>query len=100
MIRKSMPSGLTRWVEGGFPKRSCSNKKLDDNPAVRIIHPALGVSGFARQHSEIDADFSQRPFVFAADVGTEDQVRIGSAMQPAVALNLAFQLTGSPAGVA
>jgi hypothetical protein len=29
MIRKSMPSGLTRWVDTGFPKRSCSTKDLE-----------------------------------------------------------------------
>jgi hypothetical protein len=29
MIRKSMPSGLTRWVDTGLPKRSCSTKDLE-----------------------------------------------------------------------
>ena len=31
------------------------------------------VPGFARQHAEIDADLLQRLFVFAADIGAEDQ---------------------------
>jgi hypothetical protein len=29
MIRKSMPSGLSRWVDTGFPKGSCSTKDLE-----------------------------------------------------------------------
>src|ERR1700734_4275890 len=33
MIRKSMPSGLTRWVAPGFPKRSCSSKDLERDTA-------------------------------------------------------------------
>src|ERR1700730_4897230 len=33
MIRKSMPSGHDPRVETGFPKRSCSNKKIE-RPAV------------------------------------------------------------------
>ena len=58
------------------------------------------VPGLARQHAEIDADLLQRLFVFAADIGTEDQLRIGGAVQPAVALNFVFELAGRPAGIA
>jgi hypothetical protein len=29
MSRKSMPSGLTRWVDTGFPKRTCDNKYIE-----------------------------------------------------------------------
>ena len=43
-----------------------------------------GVADFARQHAGPDADLLQRPVVFRLDVGAEDQVRIGGAMQPAV----------------
>src|SRR6516225_5418282 len=51
MIRKSMPSGLTRWVETGFPsrqtrnafaRRSCSNKELEHDVGSTSSHHALG----------------------------------------------------------
>src|ERR1700733_16271765 len=28
MSRESMPPGLTRWAETGFPKRTCGNKEI------------------------------------------------------------------------
>src|SRR5262249_60844844 len=50
MIRKSMPSGLTRRVETGFPsrqtrnafaRRSCSNKELEHDVGSTLSHHAL-----------------------------------------------------------
>src|SRR5271156_6943848 len=61
---------------------------------------ALSVSGLARQHAQIDTDLLQRLFIFRGDIGAEDQIRIRRAMQPAVSLNLAFELARSPTGVA
>ena len=61
---------------------------------------ALGVSSLARQHAEIDADLLQRLFIFAADIGAKDKIQIRRAMQPAVALDFAFELARSPAGIA
>src|SRR6266446_6516753 len=42
MIRKSMPLGLDPRVVTGFPKRSCSNKKIERDDDSRKSHPALG----------------------------------------------------------
>src|SRR5947209_6243983 len=47
----------------------------------------------------MDADFLQRFVVLAGDVLAEDQIRVCLAMQPAVMLDLVFQLTRSPAGI-
>ena len=65
-----------------------------------LLTRSLSVPGLARQHAEIDADLFQSAFVFAADIGTEDQFRIRRAMQPAIALDLVFKLAGRPAGIA
>jgi hypothetical protein len=51
MIRKSMPSGLTRgWVpvfprdkREAFARRSCSNKKIARDDDSKKSHPALDV---------------------------------------------------------
>src|SRR5262245_28083455 len=39
--------------------------------------PGLRVPGFAREHTEIDADLLQRPLVFAVGVLAENQLGIG-----------------------
>src|SRR5262245_10297745 len=67
---------------------------------VRVVASALRVPGFARQHAEVDADLLQRPLVFAAGVGAEDQIEVGRAVQPAVMLDLVLELAGRPAGIA
>src|SRR4030081_3315001 len=41
MIRKSMPLGLDPKVVTGFPKRSCSNKKIERDDDSKKTHPAL-----------------------------------------------------------
>src|SRR5580700_8756107 len=92
-----MPTGRARcWSrkrsQRGCKQRQGSGRKSSDGP--------LGVPGLARQHAEIDADLFQGAFVFAADIGAEDQFRIRRAMQPAIALDLVFKLAGGPAGVA
>src|ERR1700734_4153187 len=43
MIRKSMPPGLTRWVDNGFPKRSCATKHLERDVDPTLNHRALAV---------------------------------------------------------
>src|SRR6202790_2161780 len=55
MIRKSMPSGHDPRVGTGFPKRSCSNKKIERDDDSKKSHPALecrrtplGATGFQR----------------------------------------------------
>jgi hypothetical protein len=36
-----MPSGLTRWLETGFPKKLCSNKELEHDGDSTQSHHAL-----------------------------------------------------------
>src|SRR5262249_607868 len=62
--------------------------------------PRSGVPGLAREHAEIDADLLQRLGVLAADILAEDQIGVGSAMQPTIVLDLVLQLARSPAGIA
>src|SRR5262245_50715128 len=61
---------------------------------------ASGVAGLAREHPKVDADLLKRLDVLALGVLPEDQLGIGAAVQPAVLIDLGFELTGSPAGVA
>jgi hypothetical protein len=39
MIRKKLALGLDPRVEAGFPKRSCSNRRLerDDDSKIKVI---------------------------------------------------------------
>src|SRR5438552_8399016 len=58
----------------------------------------LRVPGVVRQHARIDADLAQRAGVFFLDVA-EDQILVGIAMQPAIALDFVLQLPRRPAGI-
>src|SRR6266536_5661470 len=60
----------------------------------------LRVPGLVRQCAEIDPDLAQRALVLLADIVAENQVRIGIAVQPTIVLDLVFQLTRRPAGIA
>src|SRR5271166_3878486 len=48
----------------------------------------------------MNADLVERLFILGVDVGSEDQFGVGRAMQPAVFLDLGFELSRSPAGIA
>ena len=67
MIRKSMPSGHDPRVETGFPKRSCSNKKIerDDDSKKSHLAPAS------------DPLLPQRPKPEAEEERHRRSVRIG-----------------------
>src|SRR5258708_2902601 len=58
------------------------------------------VADFAGQHAGANADLLHRPVVLCVDVGAEDQFGVGAAMQPAIVLQLAFELARRPAGIA
>src|SRR5713226_10475052 len=66
MIRKSMPSGLTRgWVpvfprdkREAFARRSCSNKKIERDDDSKKSHPAL--KKLLDQATPIPASFRDR----------------------------------------
>src|SRR6187397_3360726 len=59
-----------------------------------------GVSGFARELAEVDADLAHRLLVFTAGVWAEDQLRIGVAIEPAVLGDLVLELSRRPARIA
>ena len=59
-----------------------------------------GVAGFADEMRGIDADLRQRPLVLLIEVAVEQQIGVGRAVQPAVGLDLALELTRPPAGIA
>src|ERR1700733_13935218 len=59
-----------------------------------------GVAGLARQHADVNAELLERALVFMTDVGAEDEIGIGAAVQPAVALDLVFELARRPSGIA
>src|SRR5437762_13353988 len=48
----------------------------------------------------MDAKLLQRAVILGVDVVVEDQIGIGRAVQPAIVLDLVFQLTRAPAGIA
>ena len=82
------------------PQRTDSQIAMGPGSLGRDDSEELGVARFARQHAQVNADLAQRLFVFTVGIGTEDQFRIGCAMQPAVRLDLVFQLPGRPTGIA
>src|SRR5689334_8991857 len=94
------PSGAVTGAQGirtvGWIERS--------EPIVglgrKTSRAASRVSGFARQHAEIDAELPQRLGVLAVVVVAEDELGVGGAVQPAVLLDLVLELARRPAGVA
>src|SRR5258708_19888294 len=64
------------------------------------ITGSLRMPGFVGEHAGIDPDLAQGADVFFLDVAAEDQVGIGIAVQPALVLDLGFQLSRRPPGIA
>ncbi len=58
------------------------------------------MTGVAHEMRRVDADLGQCPHVLALEVGIEHEIEIGRAVQPAVGLDLAFELTRRPARIA
>src|SRR5256885_13922960 len=58
------------------------------------------MTGFAREHAEINPDLLEGIDVLAAGIGPEYQVRIRCAVQPSVMLDLVLELPRRPAGIA
>src|SRR5947209_482490 len=67
------------------------------NAVARSAVMRSSVADVTGQHAGTDAELLHRPVVFRADVGAEDQLGVGAAMQPAVLLQFAFELTRRPA---
>src|ERR1700730_3071778 len=65
-----------------------------------VLWELLRMAGFTRQHSGMNAEFLQRTIVFSTDVGAENKISIGAAVQPAIILNLGLELPGRPARIA
>src|SRR5258708_12546293 len=55
---------------------------------------------FVGELGRIDTDLAERGGIFFLDVVAEHQIRVGIAMQPAIVLDLGFQLPGAPTGIA
>ena len=60
---------------------------------------AIAVPGVARELAEVDAELAHRFRVLAPDVHPEDQLGVGIAIEPAVVLDLGFQLPRRPARI-
>jgi hypothetical protein len=56
VIPEKLALGLDPGVEAGFPKRSCSNKRLERDDDSKKSHPALG------EHADqLDVSSAQSP---------------------------------------
>src|ERR1700738_1157859 len=60
----------------------------------------LRVPCLTRELAEIDAELAHRLLVLGLDIRAEDQFGIGIAIEPAVLLDLVFQLTRRPPRIA
>src|SRR4051812_34201010 len=70
------------------------------NAVARSAVMRSSVADVTGQHAGTDAELLHRPVVFRVNVGAEDQFGVGAAMQPAILLQLTFELTRRPAGIA
>src|SRR5215467_10427377 len=57
------------------------------------------MSGIARQHGQIDAQFGQRPSPFPIVIGSEHDFVIRRNAKPAIGLDLSIKLTWRPTGI-
>ena len=64
------------------------------------VEKGLRVPGFAGEHADVHADLLQRLVVLVVVVPAEDQLGVGGTMQPTVLMDLAFELSRRPAGIA
>src|SRR6185312_15685059 len=76
------------------------NHALGYGSRLKAETTGLRVPRIVRQHADIDADLGERAGVFLVDVVTEDEIGIGVAMQPAIALDLVLELARAPTGIA
>src|SRR5262249_37121647 len=79
---------MRRWFSGQEAPRACRR-------ATRSAVTCLG-----RQHAEVDADLAQRLGVFVLGILTEDQLKVGGAVQPAILVDLGLELARGPARIA
>src|SRR5919107_2314424 len=75
-------------TSGSFPKQ------------VEPWPKASGVAGFHGQHGGLDAEPAQGHLVAEFGRGVEDQLRVGRAVEPAIGLELDFELSRAPARIA
>src|SRR5262245_61082764 len=60
----------------------------------------LGVAGIVDEANRIDSELAQSAQIFAVHFGIEDQLGIGRAIEPAIGVDLAFELARRPPGIA
>src|SRR3954447_25525100 len=70
------------------------------NAVARSAVMRSSVADVTGQHAGTDAELLHRPVVFRVNVGAEDQLGVGAAMQPAILLQFAFELARRPARIA
>src|SRR5690349_11828236 len=98
---RTAPAAIT--LSSAAPAGAAVTRAASSSPvrsANMEIPRVLGVADVARQHTGADADFLHRAAVFRVDVLTEDQLGVGTAMQPAVLLHLVLELAWRPARIA
>src|SRR3954470_9312785 len=101
MMPRTAPAAITLISAAAAGEVAMALKNMATNNAVaRSAFIRSGVADVARQHAGTDAELLHRAIVLRTDVGAEDQLGVGAAMQPAIMLQLVFELARRPAGVA
>src|SRR6202790_3660345 len=112
MIRKSMPSGLTRgWVpvfprdkREAFARRSCSNKKIERDDDSKKSHPALAQPRLTCRRESMSEAYSRgsasgairHESGYAAALGAADWLCLAAAPTFAIMALLTGVLGGGP----
>src|SRR3954467_222467 len=79
------------------PKNMALKNMAISNAVARSAVMRSSVADVTGQHAGTDAELLHRPVVFRVNVGAEDQLGVGAAMQPAILLQFAFELARRPA---
>lgn len=95
--RSKRPAGVADLVLGYDKQGFCAG--TGGVVASKLPEFRLRVPGVGRQHAGIDTDLAQCAHILFIGVGAKDQIRIGVAVQPAIALNFVLELAGGPAGI-
>src|SRR3954466_11142987 len=101
MMPRTAPAAITliSAAAAGEAAITALKNMATNNAVARSAFMRSGVADVARQHAGPDAELLHRAIVLRTDVGAEDQLGVGAAMQPAVMLQLVFELARRPAGV-
>ena len=115
--RPTSPGCRRRWPKALRSSPACPGRRVPTTrsasirrrrqvncPGCRIERaepaPPSGVACVAHEMRRIDADLGECARVLGLEIGIEDEIGIGRAIEPAVRLDLALELSRRPAGVA